>query len=257
MKSGSVFRWSEVTAIFGGAFDPPHWGHIHAVAGLFSCPGVKRAVMMPTADPVQKKPLVSAHHRIEMARIAVSSMPPYASSNIAVSTWEIERSALSKRPNYTIESAQLLQSEWGEQIAWVIGADQLNNLSSWHRFPELLGACHWIVLERKPEKGSDSSLITGLQKLQEAGLLRSTTGVEKSALVSRTNTKAHQGNGIHAGYHTVFGTYLIVVHTDAPPISSTTIRESLARGMIPGPDQIPGAVAHYLLHNRLYGTDEG
>lgn len=250
MKPGSAFRWNEVTAIFGGAFDPPHWGHIHGTAGLFNNPGIKRAVIMPTADPVQKKPLVSAHHRIEMAKIALNSMPPHATTNITVSTWEIERSLLSGRPNYTFESVQLLRSEWGEQLSWVIGADQLKNLSNWYRFPEVLGTCHWIVLERKSENKGDSSEVSeGIQKLLEAGLIRSTTGIDKSP--------ALQGNGIHAGYHTIFNTFLIVVHTDAPPISSTTIRESLARGQIPGPDQIPGSVAHYLLHNRLYGTGKG
>lgn len=256
MKSGPVLRgptrwptqWNEVTAIFGGAFDPPHMGHMLAAAGLFSSPGVKRVVLMPTADPVQKKPLVSAVNRIEMTKIAVGSMSAGAASHITVSGWEIERSLLSGRPNYTFESAQLLRSEWGEPIAWVIGTDQLKNLATWHRFPEVLGACHWIVLDRKSEKNSDTALADGLQKLLSAGLLRSIAGIEKSGLLN--------GNGVYAGYHTAFDTSLIVVRTDAPSISSTTIRESLARGQMPGPEEIPGAVAHYLLHKRLYGTDE-
>lgn len=249
MKSGSVLRWNEVTAVFGGAFDPPHWGHVHAVAGLFSSPCVKRVVVMPTADPALKKPLVSAHHRIEMTKVAMNSISSNTSLNVAVSAWEIERAHLSGRQNYTFESAQLLRSEWGEQIAWVIGADQLKNLRNWHRFPEVLGACHWIVLDRKSETTSAPSLTSGLQSLLEAGFLRSTAGIEKYDFLN--------GNGVQARYHTVFGTNLIVVGTNAPSISSTTIRESLARGQVPGPDQIPGNVAHYLLHNRLYGTDVG
>ena len=35
--------------------------------------------------------------------------------------------------------------------AFVIGADQLLKLPTWHRFPELLGLAQWIVLARKPD----------------------------------------------------------------------------------------------------------
>src|SRR3954447_18077682 len=69
MSKVSAPRWSEVTAVFGGRFDPPHLGHREAVRGLFERPGVSRVVILPSASPPHKPTWASAENRAEMASL--------------------------------------------------------------------------------------------------------------------------------------------------------------------------------------------
>jgi nicotinate-nucleotide adenylyltransferase len=62
-------NWHEVTAVFGGTFDPPHLGHREAIAGLFKNPGVSRALVIPSFIPPQKPQAVGSDHRVAMAKL--------------------------------------------------------------------------------------------------------------------------------------------------------------------------------------------
>src|ERR1044072_1797188 len=59
--------WSNITAVFGGRFDPPHLGHREAVRGLFEHPGVKRVLIVPSASPPHKPTWATAEQRAGMA----------------------------------------------------------------------------------------------------------------------------------------------------------------------------------------------
>ncbi|MEG1801427.1 MAG: adenylyltransferase/cytidyltransferase family protein, partial [Oscillospiraceae bacterium] len=41
--------------LFGGAFDPPHLGHIAILKSALKCEDFDRAVIMPTGTPTHKK----------------------------------------------------------------------------------------------------------------------------------------------------------------------------------------------------------
>ncbi|HUP55886.1 MAG TPA: adenylyltransferase/cytidyltransferase family protein, partial [Bdellovibrionota bacterium] len=70
-------NWREVTAIFGGTFDPPHLGHREAVAGLFRNPGVREVWVMPAASPPHKPAIATAEQRLELARLAFGPHPGF------------------------------------------------------------------------------------------------------------------------------------------------------------------------------------
>jgi nicotinic acid mononucleotide adenylyltransferase len=71
------------------------------------------------------------------------------------------------QPTYTFHTLQALQSR-GTDFSFVIGTDQLDEIQKWHRFPEVMGLCHWIVLARAPH-GADVGR-TAIRRLREAGL---------------------------------------------------------------------------------------
>jgi nicotinate-nucleotide adenylyltransferase len=210
-------RWGEVTALFGGAFDPPHAGHREAVAGLFRAPGVRRALILPTPASAQKPTHAPTEHRFEMARLA------FAGLEAELCLAELERARRDpSRPTYTHDTLLELQPRYG-QLACVIGTDQLGNLHTWHRFPELLTLAHWIVLLRKGQEVELSRL---------SGLL-----------------KPHGKDWLTRG-----GTTLALVPTEAPELSSTGIRESLARSGSAPAGSLTQGVEAYLKTHRLYGT---
>jgi len=226
-------NWNEVTALFGGTFDPPHLGHREAIRGLFANPGIKRVLILPSALPPHKKLTASTEDRIEMTRLAFASefQNPFP-LEVSVDTREITRAERTGRPSYTIETLQDLRREISN-LAFVIGADQLRDLPKWHRFPEVLQLSHWIVLERKPQ--GEAMIKKTLQEWQGSGLIRA----------DRENGSWQICSG---------NTVLKSIPTLAPALSSTEIREVIGKTGSPPPGTLPPAVLSYLKKRRVYGT---
>jgi nicotinate-nucleotide adenylyltransferase len=223
-------NWHDVTAVFGGTFDPPHLGHREAVAGLFKNPGVSRALVTPSFIPPQKPQAVASEHRVAMAKLCFASLP-----EVVIDTREIERGKRTGQPSFTFETLEALKKDY-PQIAFTLGSDQLQNLPTWHRFPEILGLCNWIVLTRKPD-GERQAMET-LTHWQAGGLVK----------------KENQG------WKTPTGTHIGVFETPAREISSRNIREKLSLvrldQAIPVEVQtaLPPEILSYLMEHCIYGT---
>ena len=73
-------------AIFGGSFNPIHLGHIKLVKCAVEIASLDKVLLIPTGITPHKsnREMVSAQHRLEMCKIAVSSY-----ENIEVSSIEI------------------------------------------------------------------------------------------------------------------------------------------------------------------------
>jgi nicotinate (nicotinamide) nucleotide adenylyltransferase len=255
-------NWNEITAIFGGAFDPPHLGHREAVESLFRHPGVKAVRIVPTGNPALKSATTEAKHRLEMARRNFMDLSEGFSAHVVIDDRELRRDPA--KPSYTYDTVQELRRELGTPLAFVVGVDQVESFDRWHRAPELLGLCHWIAIERKIEGGDTSAandpeapaarMAQGLKRLQSMGLLRSTSNPRL--------------------WHTTGGTALLSVPTEARALSSTQVRRDLALASAPnmrispqiigqvGLESLPPPpsenlhpdVESYLKANRLYGT---
>ncbi len=230
-------RWTEMIALFGGRFDPPHLGHTEAIRGLFQTPGVRQVWIIPSPTPPHKPATAEFEHRVELARVGLLHAHPVGDSNaVRLDLREADRTKLRPNlPTYTFDTLQEIRRE-SSQTAFVIGTDQLEQLHTWHRFPDLLGLSHWIVLARKPQ---------GMERSQ-----RVLNEWEVSGLVQKTS---HQG--ANQGVWWIKGTnsYLNLVPTEAPELSSTQIREQIARTGEAPQDSLSAEVLAYLKQNRLYG----
>lgn len=239
-------RWNEVTAIFGGRFDPPHLGHREAVRGLFQNPGVKQVFILPSASPAHKPTFAPASDRAKMAAMTFqSTYPAPLPAEIQMDLRELERGKLQpEHPTYSFETLQeLRQTE--KNLAFVIGTDQAEGLPTWHRFPEILGLCHWIVLERKPQ-GAER-VQKALQPWVESGLLQ-VCGDRLWQI--RKKSENQFGSKLNSS------TFILSVPTEAPAVSSTEIREVISRtGKAPANGLLPDVIG-YLKLRRLYGIQE-
>lgn len=223
-------------AIFGGTFDPPHLGHRAAVDGLFRNPGVERVVVLPNGAPALKAAITAPEHRLEMARLAFLDRP---AGPVEVNDHEIQESRLRPgQPIYSFDSLQALQTRYGADLAMVIGIDQLTQLPLWNRFPDVLRVAHWIVLERKPI--SRKAITEALQPLLASRLIEPLSDSEWRI----------PGNPIGTGKPR----RMKLVPTEAPAISSTYIRETLARTGHPPAETLHPSVEAYLKGNHLYGS---
>lgn len=230
-----------LTALFGGTFDPPHVGHREAVNGLFAISGVRAVRVLVSPQPPHKPTRAPVEDRIAMSRLAFAQHTMGVAAlrgPVEIDLCEIERARLRPSvPTYTYDTLQELRPSLGE-LAFVIGTDQLLALPTWHRFPEVLGLCHWIVLDRKsgnPATAAETPWRRMLSEWQGSGLIQNGPGGQFQV---RSGT----------------GSTLSIHPTDAPALSSTQIRELLARTGQPPAGSILPEVHAYLMKQRLYGT---
>src|SRR5258708_27335446 len=80
------------TGLFGGPFDPIHWGHLRSAEEVSETFGLDRVVFIPASIPPHKRGQTTtpARDRLEMFRLAVARNP-----RVKVSTVEISRPGVS------------------------------------------------------------------------------------------------------------------------------------------------------------------
>ena len=116
--------------IFGGAFDPPHLGHIALAQAAVEQLQLDALHIVPTGSAWHKdRPLSDPKHRLEMCRLA------FADIDCAVVD---DCETLRPGPSYTMDTLELLRSRSPEaQFFLLIGQDQAMHLSEWHRAKEI------------------------------------------------------------------------------------------------------------------------
>jgi nicotinate-nucleotide adenylyltransferase len=235
--------WTGVTALFGGTFDPPHRGHRIALNGLFSDPGVARVLVLPSPSPPHKPTVASPEDRLEMARLnfAEVSGTDRLKGLVQIEECELRRGERNPdSPTYTYDTLLELKPQF-PHLAFVIGTDQLVKFPTWKRFKDLLGLCHWVILDRQAEKVPSGGLQSGALALSE----RELSQWEGSGMVRRDGPQR---------WKTPAGTQLQIVKTLAPALSSTRIRESLVLTGKPPEGSLLPEVQAYLMQRGIYGT---
>jgi len=102
-------------------------------------------------------PLAPAADRLEMCRRAIQPWPIFG-----VDTLEIDRSG----PSFTLDTVRLLRQRGWKQIHWLLGADALHQLPSWHESARLLQEVHFVVVQRPGWKLDWEKLPGPFRKLQ-------------------------------------------------------------------------------------------
>lgn len=119
--------------IYGGTFNPPHNGHLHAAASARNALSLDRVIFIPANIPPHKTlPLGSAtaEERFEMVLLATAS---YEWAEVS----DIELRASGK--NYTVQTLRKLKQQYPEDhLFLIIGTDMLLTLDQWYQPSELL-----------------------------------------------------------------------------------------------------------------------
>ncbi len=127
--------------IFGGSFDPVHFGHIALARGLRDVFALDEVRLIPTGEPPHRDALsVSAGQRLEWVRQALAHEP-----GLVADDREVRRVGLC----YTIDTLGEIQQENPQALlVWLIGGDSFLYLNQWRRWRELLSAGHLAVAAR-------------------------------------------------------------------------------------------------------------
>ncbi|NMM26472.1 MAG: nicotinate-nucleotide adenylyltransferase [Glaciimonas sp.] len=134
--------------VLGGSFDPIHQGHIALAACFLRLLAPDELRILPAGNPWQKTQglKASAQDRVEMARraFAAADMP------VVIDEQEIRRTSASGEASYTLDTLRFLRAELGpdSSIAFLMGADQLLGLHTWHDWQKLFDYAHICVASR-------------------------------------------------------------------------------------------------------------
>ena len=128
--------------IYGGTFDPIHHGHLILAREAREMLGLDEVVFVLAAQSPHKTNLspADAAARWEMLTAAIQGEDGFFASRL-----EIDRPP----PSYTIDTIEELRSARPEtEFYFLIGEDNLPQLSSWHRFDDLRALVQFVVLDR-------------------------------------------------------------------------------------------------------------
>ncbi|MBD2693779.1 nicotinate (nicotinamide) nucleotide adenylyltransferase [Anabaena catenula] len=126
-------------AIFGGTFDPIHWGHLLVAETALSQVLLEQVIWVPSRHPPHKQAALF-EHRVVMLQLATKNNPAFTISLI-----DRERSGRSYAINTLIDlSACYPNTHW----YWIIGLDAFQTLPRWYRGHELAQMCDWLIAPR-------------------------------------------------------------------------------------------------------------
>jgi nicotinate-nucleotide adenylyltransferase len=111
--------------IFGGTFDPVHYGHLLLAESCREQLGLESVWFLPAAVPPHKqdRELTPGTQRCEMLELAIGGHP-----TLVVSAYEIERGGV----NYTVDTlAHLKHQDASRELFFLMGADSLRDLPLW------------------------------------------------------------------------------------------------------------------------------
>jgi nicotinate-nucleotide adenylyltransferase len=134
--------------IFGGTFDPIHYGHLRTAFEMLQALRFGEVRFMPAGDPPHRSDTIAnARDRFDMVRVACDGQHGFV-----VDDRELRREG----PSYTIDTLKELRAELKEQsLGLIVGMDAFLGLPKWHRWDELLDYAHIVVAHRPGWKAPD------------------------------------------------------------------------------------------------------
>ena len=160
---------SPLEGVFGGTFNPVHYGHLRSALELVERLQLERLRLMPSARPPHRTvPQCSAEHRAAMVELAVAQEP-----RLSCDPRELQRTGVS----YTIDSLIELRAELSADAAlcMVLGCDAVLGITDWHRWQELLDWVHIVIIARPgwelPQSGEVAQWLREY-RLDDRGALR-------------------------------------------------------------------------------------
>jgi nicotinate-nucleotide adenylyltransferase len=131
-----------ITGLYGGTFNPIHFGHLRAAEEIYERFGMKEVVFIPSANPPHKdsRDAINPNHRLKMVGLGITG-----NDHFSVSDLEYHRQGKS----YSIDTVrELRRLRPDETLAFILGLDAFLEIHTWHKYEEIFGECDFIVTTR-------------------------------------------------------------------------------------------------------------
>jgi nicotinate-nucleotide adenylyltransferase len=200
--------------LFGGRFDPVHRAHVAMAQAAANQLALSEVRWLVTAAPVHKPAVASPAQRLEMVRLALESLED---TRMVADDREITL-AQGGNANPTWVTIESIQRDFPSRpLVWIMGEDQLQAFTTWHRWEWLLQNMSLAVCTRPKVVGATSSSANNHLPLA----------------------------------HAPAGASILPVAFAADSVSSSQVREAISRGL-PIDGLVPKAVAKFISTHPVY-----
>lgn len=208
--------------IFGGTFDPIHFGHLRTAFELWQALRLTEVRFVPASNPPNRdEPLADAALRLAMVKAAIAGQPAFV-----VDDREMRRSGVS----YSVDTLAELRAEYPDRsLCLLLGMDAFLGLPNWHRWRELFDLAHVVVAHRPGWKAP-------------------TMGPLGEVMVDR-------GTGTVRELHDKAAGRIYVLAVTQLEISSTELRQLIVAGHDPR-YLVPDEVRAIIRETRCYARDK-
>lgn len=127
--------------ILGGTFDPIHLGHLRTGLEVLTALGLAELRFIPCREPPHRPPpRAPGELRLAMVRAAIGGQPGFLAD---------DRELRRPGPSYMVDTLAELRAEFpAAPLVLVLGSDAFLGLPRWHRWLEIAGFAHIVVMGR-------------------------------------------------------------------------------------------------------------
>jgi nicotinate-nucleotide adenylyltransferase len=183
--------------IFGGTFDPVHFGHLRAASEAREALELEDFRLLPAGSPPHREGVrASAEDRLRMLRLAVTGH-----DDLRIDDREVRREG----PSYMVDTlGEIRQETPGAPIVLILGHDAAARLDSWHRWRALFDLAHIAIMTRPGAGPAPSAVLASeieARQVPTAGDLWSTAAGKVLPLpvtrlaISATDIRAQISSG--------------------------------------------------------------
>ncbi len=204
--------------IFGGTFNPIHYGHLRAAENVRKEAFLEKVIFVPSHIPPHKElaDATPSEKRLEAVRLAISG-----NGHLEVSSFEVD----ARGTSYSIKTIEHFSHIYKTVPYFILGQDAFNDIMSWFDARRLFSVAHFIVMSRP--------------------------GSRKHELAEIMGSFANSFRKTPEGYESSSGMDIIFIDIVPNDISSSIIRDCVKAGK-PVTGLVPPTVEEYIYKERMY-----
>ncbi|MFC1653762.1 nicotinate (nicotinamide) nucleotide adenylyltransferase [Patescibacteria group bacterium] len=137
--------------LFGGAFNPPHIGHLIVIQQAFDLIPTQELWLLPDNVGSFGKKLAPAIHRTEMAKLLIEELPHQLEGKVKLETTLIDENLSGE----THEYMKVLRQKYPDKdFSFLMGSDNLKKFKKWQQWEDLIENLHFYVYPRSGHRSS-------------------------------------------------------------------------------------------------------
>lgn len=213
----------ERLGIFGGTFNPIHYGHLRAAEEILEQFSLSEIVFVPARIPPHKhnNPIAAPEHRLRMVQLAIEDNPCFS-----LSDFELAR----KQTSYSIFTVKHFREEYGsgKELFFLMGMDSFLEITTWKDYTQLFALTNIIVVSRPGFSDQDPANVLPVDV-----------------------AKDFDYNPIQRVFTHISGSRLYIHQVLLLDISSSEVRRRVENQQ-PVQDLIPETIERYIVKHGLY-----
>jgi len=212
-------------ALFGGTFDPIHFGHLRAARAAVRKFRLDQILFVPSGRPPHKPEdhLTPFVHRFAMVSLACAGEPKFVPSLLEAPDGE---------PQYSIDTVQRFRKSFRAQdhLFFMVGMDAFVDLPHWKEPRKLLNLIDFIIVSRPGFR------VENILKVIPSRMVKRSLRRKGKTVIQLQRVQLHILNGVHI------------------PIASHEIRSAI-RNRRPVAGLIPPLVEEYIRKEKVYQSE--